>query len=64
MSSDKISACWDVLCFVDKAIIHQYALDSTNSLSIADICFLRIVYSLLSCCTWDELAFIANYYGV
>lgn len=28
MSSDKIPACWDVLCFVDKAIIHHYASDS------------------------------------
>lgn len=31
MSSDKIPACWDVLCFVDKAIIHHYALDSEKS---------------------------------
>lgn len=30
MSSDKISACWDVLCFVDKAIIHHYGLDSKS----------------------------------
>lgn len=32
MSSDKIPACWDVLCFVDKAIIHHYALGSKNPL--------------------------------
>lgn len=46
MSSDKISACWDVLCFVDKAITHHYALDSKKPLSISGICFVCIVYSL------------------
>lgn len=53
MNSDNISACWDVLCFADKAIIHYYALDSRNPLSISGICFSHIVYLLLT-----------NYFGV
>lgn len=53
MSSDNISACWDVLCFVDKAIIHHYALDSRNPLSISGIYFLRTVGSLIYSCRWD-----------
>lgn len=44
MSGDKITACWDVLSFVDKAIIHHYALDSKNPLSISSICLLSTVY--------------------
>lgn len=58
MSSDKVSACWDVLCFVDKAIIHHYALDSKNPPSISGICFLRIVDSLIYFGRWVVLAFI------
>lgn len=55
MSSDKISACWDVLCFVDKAIIHHYALDSKNPLlRLRHIVF---THSLLTAL----LAFITNY---
>lgn len=51
MSGDKISVCWDALCFVDKAIIHHYALDSKNPLSISGICFIRTVTALLMSCT-------------
>lgn len=60
MSSDKIPACWDVLCFVDKAIIHHYALDSKNSLFISGICFICTVTALVM----SFNAFITNYCGV
>lgn len=63
MSNDKIPACWDVLCFVDKAIIHHYALDSKNPPSISGVCLLRVVYTLLYIAV-ELLAFITNYCGV
>ena len=48
MSCDNISACCNVLCFVDKAIIHHHALDSKIPFSIFSGIFFFFVRGLLS----------------